>query len=562
MKTKKGGWFWQDNMNVNVQSNSNGTTMNRTIQINKKLFIEDLFKKSIGEFSLQPGNYELEDNNGYKYFIVYTNPANIVCNKEFGFYANLNDYEGKTLFLNKVSISQPQQYISTINYTFHRHGFSCNNLNKAFGSKGIYKLNDVEDPSLTIYGILDILLNRDKLVAPKPAYNGFVFVSSLIRTWQTAILLHFSSDARVNKYIIVSPFIKEKQNDKNPTGNRPIIFDDQWSQMSLFFSLLKQIYLYISNNDHILGKKIKNIMESNIYIIDPIRSRVERVSSNMYTESKYPQDKTDYPFNKEYIEMNINDFLSNNKIPRIRVNISHDELSEKADEYFNDTQYVANKRAALNRLSPKYTIETLTTYYKEESLQNFDKWVKDIYTAFNMSDADVDLFVDPRVLEDPVSGMVKSDKPDIDRKINSEVAFAVSHSGTMQAILNYYVTPKTMNDNEKVFDTNVWSFNYHLTTFKLNMGLRKPDPTGMSKYNEPACNPTSSRVEKKDYVTAITDKRAQAQLQQAKADIEWRKDPLQGFMGGKTFKRKKNNRRTKYVKRKRQISIKKNGRTK
>jgi hypothetical protein len=546
MKTKKvkGGWFWQDNMNVNIQFN----TDKRTIQINKKSFIENLFVNLIDSFKLPPGNYTITDDKENQYFIVYTDRSNIVVTKVSGFNVNLNEYEGKTLFLNSVPLSRSLQILSNINYTFHRHGFSCNNLNKAFGSK-IYQLNDIEDPSLTLYGILDILLNRDKLVSPEPAYNGFVFVSSLVRTWQTAILLHFSCDVHVNKYIIVSPFLKEKHGS-NPTGNRPLIFNDQWGQMALFFSLLKQIYLYIGTEDHILCKRLKNIMESNIYIIDPIRSceqnggqvfHYKRVSSKMYVESNYPDDKTDYPFNKEYIELNVNDFLSNNRIPRKPVQPLSREITipdETAQEYFKDTQYVESTNASLNGLSQKYKVDTLTSYYKEESFKLFDKWVHEIYDAFQQPL--IDLTPDEMV-------------PHRDFKDN--VAFVICHSKTMQAILNYYVTPKTMLDNEKVFNTNVWSFNYyHLTNFKIKMGLSKPDPAGMSKYNEPTCNPTSIHLEgSRDYVTSITDKRAKTQLQKARTDIERRNapDPLSDFVGGKTFKRKKKNRRTKYVKRQR-----------
>ena len=71
MKTKKvkGGWFWQNNMNINVQFNAE----NRTIQINKKSFIEDLFVILIDSFrsNLPLGNYTITDDKENQYFIVY-----------------------------------------------------------------------------------------------------------------------------------------------------------------------------------------------------------------------------------------------------------------------------------------------------------------------------------------------------------------------------------------------------------------------------------------------------------------------------------------------------------
>ena len=66
-------------------------------------------------------------------------------------------------------------------YIIKRHGFSCANMLK---EQKKMKQYTIADPSLCSYGIFSLL--RDK---PKPEkFDGIVFVSSLVRTWQTAIL--------------------------------------------------------------------------------------------------------------------------------------------------------------------------------------------------------------------------------------------------------------------------------------------------------------------------------------------------------------------------------------
>jgi len=133
---------------------------------------------------------------------------------------------------------------TTLNtYTFSRHGYSCANLLKS--QKSYQQFTD-PDPSLTTYGILSIL----KTISPKPQhYIGKVFVSSLIRTWQTAILEYGSYPEPLT--IIISPYIKEKHYENKidvfnvlsslDVSNIPLPLDQQIRKMKKFLEMLNSI---------------------------------------------------------------------------------------------------------------------------------------------------------------------------------------------------------------------------------------------------------------------------------------------------------------------------------
>ena len=115
-------------------------------------------------------------------------------------------------------------------YIIQRHGFSCANLSKI---KGNFH-SRIADPSLTAYGIYSLLQNK-----PMPeGFNGIVFVSSLVRTWQTAILEYGQYGPLT---IVVSPYIKEKHGWMGDLSNMPLPLDQQMSKMEEFIEFLKGI---------------------------------------------------------------------------------------------------------------------------------------------------------------------------------------------------------------------------------------------------------------------------------------------------------------------------------
>jgi len=133
-----------------------------------------------------------------------------------------NKLKGQVPTLNESNVSKK--------FIFTRHGYSCANLLKS--QKSYQQFTD-PDPSLTIYGIVSIL----KTIPEKPkGFQGKVFVSSLIRTWQTAILEYGSYGPLT---IIVSPYIKEKHSHSYDVANFPLPRNEQISKMKLFLRVLK-----------------------------------------------------------------------------------------------------------------------------------------------------------------------------------------------------------------------------------------------------------------------------------------------------------------------------------
>jgi broad specificity phosphatase PhoE len=135
-----------------------------------------------------------------------------------------NKLKGQVPTLNESNVSKK--------FIFTRHGYSCANLLKS--QKSYQQFTD-PDPSLAIYGIVSIL----KTIPEKPeGFQGKVFVSSLIRTWQTAILEYGSYGPLT---IIVSPYIKEKHSHPYDVANFPLPRNEQIAKMKLFLGVLKGI---------------------------------------------------------------------------------------------------------------------------------------------------------------------------------------------------------------------------------------------------------------------------------------------------------------------------------
>lgn len=148
---------------------------------------------------------------------------------------NVNwDYPG---YFKKMMGDIPKESRSSAvnTYTFTRHGYSCANLLK---SKKSYQQHTDPDPSLTLYGILSIL----KTVPLRPNnYNDHVFVSPLIRTWQTAILEYGTYGNTLT--LVVSPYIKEKHSyfKSLDVSNMPLPIAKQIGKMKEFLQALNVI---------------------------------------------------------------------------------------------------------------------------------------------------------------------------------------------------------------------------------------------------------------------------------------------------------------------------------
>jgi hypothetical protein len=145
---------------------------------------------------------------------------------------------------------------------FQRHAFSCANLSKSKGTLNTILENE-KDPSLCIYGILSVLsLNRTSVkgnMKSNPTmFEGTVFVSSLIRTWQTAIL-EFAPLTN-NLEIIISPYIIEGGMGDT---NKPLDEPAQRYKMTQFMILLQNIFKMLPNGKR---EKIEKVLQCNIKI--------------------------------------------------------------------------------------------------------------------------------------------------------------------------------------------------------------------------------------------------------------------------------------------------------
>jgi broad specificity phosphatase PhoE len=200
-------------------------------------------------------------------------------NGNMNYPGRLNKLKGQVPTLNESNVSKT--------FIFTRHGYSCANLLKS--QKSYQQFTD-PDPSLTIYGIVSIL----KTIQDKPPeFNGKVFVSSLIRTWQTAILEYGSYGPLT---IIVSPFIKEKHSHSFDVANFPLPRNEQIAKMKLFLGVLNGI-------DHVNAKRILqhkiNVQYGPVtFTLDtnvvPIKTEyVDTIQSSMMIDRRPPEMKRD-----------------------------------------------------------------------------------------------------------------------------------------------------------------------------------------------------------------------------------------------------------------------------
>jgi hypothetical protein len=107
-----------------------------------------------------------------------------------------------------------------------RHAFSCNN---AVSSSEFYRKD--ADPHITDYGINMTVLHGDTY---RDVYtSNVVYVSCLIRTWETASLLYRGAENEEPLTLIVSPYLKEYHNSMLgiTNGNYPYF---QGSAMSSY----------------------------------------------------------------------------------------------------------------------------------------------------------------------------------------------------------------------------------------------------------------------------------------------------------------------------------------
>lgn len=206
-------------------------------------------------------------------------------------------------------------------YIIKRHGFSCANMLK---EQKTVKQYTIADPSLCSYGIFSLL--RDKTKPEK--FDGIVFVSSLVRTWQTAILEYGSYGPLT---LIVSPYIKEKDSHPLDKPNFPLPFPRQLAKMEQFMKWLSTI-------DSAIAKKI---------LSEPHTIVKERETKTFGPYPVYPPIAENM-----YLETIKNDVLHKEIVPKKEV---------EAYVFIPSAKKIPH---------PDYS-----KYYKAEGFLYFDSWV-------------------------------------------------------------------------------------------------------------------------------------------------------------------------------------------
>ena len=118
-----------------------------------------------------------------------------------------------------MDIEVNKKDISNKEFVITRHAHSCNNLteNKAMISElSAVKRSYEFDPGLSIYGILTTLIKTSKIKSlnseNKRYDSDVVFVSPLIRTWFTSLLLYLPNiEESETLNLVVSPHLIEKR---------------------------------------------------------------------------------------------------------------------------------------------------------------------------------------------------------------------------------------------------------------------------------------------------------------------------------------------------------------
>ena len=132
--------------------------------------------------------------------------------------------EGKAkevaLKLNKLkSVGKP----GNKNWMFTRHGPSCNNIVGMTGK--------TMEPNLTDAGIHRLIQHKNNNSVMFT--SNYVFVSPLIRTWMTAIILYGVNNNQP-LHLFISPFLKEHFKSGFKNGNFPIQLNEQIERIKDF----------------------------------------------------------------------------------------------------------------------------------------------------------------------------------------------------------------------------------------------------------------------------------------------------------------------------------------
>jgi len=360
--------------------------------------------------------------------------------KQYPDYDPMMNYPG----LLKQMYKNPNEFnkLTTPNtYIIQRHGFSCANLEKA-KDKNSWHFR-VADPSLTSYGIYSLLYNQVGKRKPD-GFNGTIFGSSLIRTWQTGLLEYGKYEPLT---IVVSPYIKEKHGIAGDLSNMPLPFEQQMAQMEEFMTFLKGIDHDIAREIIIHKHKIKygdKLYSLGKSYVPPVKitTPIPQTSSQQLFQQFLRGEVPSQPYKPEYKYESQGpyiDELKNKKVLKPAVSTKPKQIKENV--FIPDISVIPR---------PSYH-----EYYGAKGFVYFDHWVRENY-------------------------------PDM------ETIFVVSHSGWMQKVIEGYCGVV----ETKIFDENAWKLKITpvspgIFNFEIMRGIPKPTDNEleyMNRAEEPTCH--------------------------------------------------------------------------
>ena len=111
---------------------------------------------------------------------------------------------------------EEQKDISNTEFVITRHAHSCNNLKSSKSSFSAMERAYEFDPGLSIYGVLTTLIKTSKIKSLESENKRYdsdvVFVSPLVRTWLTSLLLYLPNiEESETLNLVVSPHLIEKR---------------------------------------------------------------------------------------------------------------------------------------------------------------------------------------------------------------------------------------------------------------------------------------------------------------------------------------------------------------
>lgn len=317
-----------------------------------------------------------------------------------------------------------------------RHAYSCSNYNKDLVK--LIKSHRHRDPSITMWGMFG-----SKLISEKEPFNNvpnelIVYVSCLVRTWQTAVMLY---NKCTTLHIVVSPFAKEQDNiSVINEDNKPHRVEIQCVYFLYFLTIVQHHISCKSITIYIGGKgKLEFILDGDWKL------------------------KTSMDTLYDYKDVKSKSSTKHNKLSKIRKCIDYIPHKVKPGQFEEYKQHLSEN---IEQCISKNGIHSI----KESIQQPYISYTPDYYQS------NPNQFISWLVTQPTVNNEYR----------------CVLHSHIMANYLNTHFNID--RSHNPASDQNLWTLklslsnNYNITDASIYEGLPKPNPNMLVHQNELICN--------------------------------------------------------------------------